>query len=590
MKLGVRGKLFVVSLLVMLPVGLASGLYLEHALRTSLEDRIESELTIIANSGTDLLEVADPEPTIAAIDPIADRLGASTEARVTVIAENGVVLGDSTLPPERVAELENHGHRPEVEEAVRRARGSSRRFSTTIRTDMLYVAVPYRTKAHAGVVRVSTPLAQVDEAVGHLRILLLFGALLGLAVAVFMSGLASHFAWRAIGELVDSARSIASGGKGRVPVSSTDELGRLAGSFNQVIAELERTVADLVAERDHLETILDDMTEGVLALDEHQRILRANRAARELLGISPAAGQALLEAVRAPALADLVARADTRAFCEFSLGDKRTLGARAAPLRTSGGCVVVLHDVTEMRRLEAVRRDFVANVSHELRTPVAVIRANAETLLGGALDDPKHARAFLDAVHRNAERLSRIIADLLDLSRMEAGEYELQLGPTSLEPIVRHAVESVAEPAQGKGIRVEIEVPKDLQAEADPQALEHVLTNLLENAVKYTPAAGRVVVRGRSSDGGVHIEVEDDGPGVEPRHRTRIFERFYRVDPGRSREVGGTGLGLSIVKHLANAMGGTVGFESATPKGSIFWVRIRPAVTSLSPEEVTTDA
>jgi two-component system phosphate regulon sensor histidine kinase PhoR len=579
-KLGVRGKLFFVSLIVMLPVGLASGFYLEGALKRSLEERTQDEITTLAFSARDLLEITRPAHTIEALDPIADRLGASMQARVTLIAEDGTVLGDSTLTPEGVAQVDNHAQRPEVARALREKIGASRRHSTTVDTDMLYVGVAFDTGEHRGVVRTSKPLSQVEDAVNGLRLLLVFGALVGMVVAVFMSGLASHLAGRAVAELVESARSIASGSKGRIPVTSTDELGRLAGSFNQVIGVLEATVAQLGAERDHLETILDDMTEGVLALDEKQQIARANRAACELLGIESPDGKPLLELVRAPALADLVARADTRVEAELELPGHRTVAARAAPLRISGGCVVVLHDVSEMRRLEAVRRDFVANVSHELRTPVAVIRANSETLLGGALEDPQHARGFLDGVHRNAERLSRIIADLLDLSRMEAGEYEIQLAATDVEQTVRHAVENVAVPAQSKNISLAVEVPKGMAAEADAQALDHVLSNLLDNAVKYTHAGGRVIIRALAVNEDVRIEVEDDGPGVEPRHRNRIFERFYRVDPGRSREVGGTGLGLSIVKHLMNAMDGSAGFTPATPKGSIFWIRIPRARTT----------
>jgi two-component system phosphate regulon sensor histidine kinase PhoR len=237
---------------------------------------------------------------------------------------------------------------------------------------------------------------------------------------------------------------------------------------------------------------------------------------------------------------------------------------------------LVLHDVTEMRRLEAVRRDFVANVSHELRTPVSVIRANAETLLDGALEDEKRARTFLDALVRNADRLSRILADLLDLSRLEAGRYALDLEPIALSPAVEKVVELVETRAKEKSIAVAIDVAPELAAHADARAFEQVLLNLIDNAVKYTPASGHILVSARRVEELIRVEVTDDGPGIEPRHRARLFERFYRVDPGRSRDVGGTGLGLAIVKHLVESMGGRVGMEPAAgaPHGSTFWVTL----------------
>jgi two-component system phosphate regulon sensor histidine kinase PhoR len=245
--------------------------------------------------------------------------------------------------------------------------------------------------------------------------------------------------------------------------------------------------------------------------------------------------------------------------------------ARATSLRGRGGVVVVMHDVTELRRLETVRRDFVANVSHELRTPVSVIRANAETLLDGGLEDAGRARGFVESLLRHAERLSGLVSDLLDIARIEAGRVNLDPKPLQLADVILRAAQTVEPNAQRKSIAVRSEVLPDLTIVADVRALEHVVLNLLDNAVKYTPAGGHVVVRARTEGRTVRVEVRDDGPGIEPRHRARIFERFYRVDPGRSRDMGGTGLGLSIVKNLTESMGGRVGVEPASPRGSIFW-------------------
>ncbi|WP_181197835.1 sensor histidine kinase [Enhygromyxa salina] len=228
----------------------------------------------------------------------------------------------------------------------------------------------------------------------------------------------------------------------------------------------------------------------------------------------------------------------------------------------------------EIRRLETVRRDFVANVSHELRTPVSIIQANAETLLLGGLDEPATARRFLDAVRRNAERLGQLISDLLDISRIEAGRYEIELEPLSLSSVARSVSCSVSETCRSRSVVFEVDIDPQLRVCADPRALEQVLVNLVENAVEYGPKGGTVELVAVEQDAAVRIEVRDEGPGIAPDHRSRVFERFYRVDPGRSRHMGGTGLGLAIVKNLSEAMGGEVGVEPRAPEGSCFWIRL----------------
>ncbi|MBC7792748.1 MAG: hypothetical protein H7Z43_03490, partial [Clostridia bacterium] len=312
-----------------------------------------------------------------------------------------------------------------------------------------------------------------------------------------------------------------------------------------------------------------------------ERITLVNTAALGLLRLaSPPIGRTLVEIVRAPALIELAsgARAATTSGTEFELrGPKpRRLMARATPLKNTGGLVIVLHDVTDLRRLETIRSDFVANVSHELRTPVSVIRANVETLLDGAMDDAEQARRFLEALSRSAERLSQLVADLLDISRIEAGAYQLEMSAVPVLPAMQRAVESITLAAQHKNLTVLADGDPHITALADARALDQVLMNLVDNAVKYTQQGGTIRVRAKTIEEGVRIEVCDDGPGIEPRHRARVFERFYRVDEGRSRAMGGTGLGLAIVKHLMEAMRGQVGVDGGSPRGSIFWVELHP--------------
>jgi two-component system phosphate regulon sensor histidine kinase PhoR len=244
--------------------------------------------------------------------------------------------------------------------------------------------------------------------------------------------------------------------------------------------------------------------------------------------------------------------------------------------------VLLLEDVTAMRRLETVRRDFVANVSHELRTPVAVIRANAETLIAGAKDDPQMGPKLIDGLHRNAERLARILADLLDLSRLDAGQYRLEVAPVTVRSVTEQSLSAVETPAQKRGVTVEVSVPETLSVKADAKALDQILVNLIDNAVKYTKPEGHVWVEAKELGDKVRIEVRDDGPGIADKHRERVFERFYRADPSRSRDAGGTGLGLSIVKHLVESMGGAVGVEPNAPSGSIFWLQLPRATQQAS--------
>ncbi len=325
-----------------------------------------------------------------------------------------------------------------------------------------------------------------------------------------------------------------------------------------------------------------------MALDKQGRVTLSNLAALRMLGWKQTpTGATLLESIRQPALHDLAmqvsAGESVREEVEVELRDGNRLLARAARLSSEeGGAVLVMRDVTSLRRLENTRRDFVANVSHELRTPVSTIRATAETLLGGALDDKEHATKFLQALLRNAERLSRIISDLLDLSRIEAEEYRIELQGVNVRNAVQRVSEVVESIAKDKGIAVVNSVPPDLRVMADEKAIEHVLLNLLDNAVKYTPSAGHVSVRASSVLGKTRIEVIDDGPGIEPKYRARVFERFYRLDPGRSRDLGGTGLGLSIVRNLMTRMGGKVGVEGAEPRGSLFWLELPSAERSSS--------
>lgn len=577
--MGVRFKLFIVSLsLILLVIGV-SGLYLERELRSWYEDRTEIVMTTQARTVREAVrELGWPAPD-RDLQSFARRLGEASSARVTLIRPDGTVVADSELDAAGLATAENHADRPEIRAAFEGGRGSARRLSATLDERMQYVALPLPQGPNPElVVRVAMPLDAVSGAIGRLQWFMVLAGLLGLVMAIGLSLAASYLMSRALRRLVDNARSLSAGHQSRIDIGSTDELGRLAGSFNRLYDELQRTLATLATERRRFETVLQSMSEAVLVLDGERRVTMVNPAVLELLRLpeSPV-GRSLRDAVGMPDLETLARQGlEGAASGEFAItgAPPRRVLARAMPLRESGGTVIAMHDVTEMRRLETIRKDFVANVSHELRTPVSIIRANAETLLDGALDDPERARSFVEALHRNSERLSRIISDLLDLSRVEAGRFQFEMGPVAMDHAVERAAEAVESKADERNVALELSVPPGLKAFADPKALDQVLLNLLDNSIKYTTEGGHVAVRVEERGGQVRIEVQDDGPGIKPEHRARIFERFYRIDPGRSRDMGGTGLGLAIVKHFVESMRGHVGIDPAFPRGSIFWVTL----------------
>ncbi len=579
MRVGIRLKLFSLSLLLILLVIAVSGGIVQVRLTSWLDQRLESELLVQARLAAGIVSRLPGPLDVIRADSTADALAELVAARVTLILADGTIIGDSDLDLAGVRAIENHRDRPEIRQAQETGIGVSRRYSATIGTRMLYIAVPLQRPDRPGTVRLALPLTEVLLLRHRLRDFLLLAGLIGVGLAILLSGMAAELVSRTLRRVAETSEAIVRGGtRRRIAAYTSDEIGGLAGSVNEIADRLEQTVETLARERNRFEAVLESMSEAVLALDPGLHVTLVNAGALKLLGlVEVPIGRSLVETIRAPAVQELVGRAlaGEPGSGEFEVGADRPVRvlARATPLRITGGVVLVLHDVTELRRLERIRRDFVANVSHELRTPVSIIRANAETLIDDASDDPVRSRRFLDAILRNAERLSGLVADLLDISKIEAGEYRPRPAPITVGTAVRRAAGSVGPAAESRQQSIRVIMEGEPVALADAQALDQVLLNLLENAVRYAPPGSHIEIRVESGSI-LRIEVADDGPGIEPRHRERLFERFYRVDEGRSRERGGTGLGLSIVKHLTEAMGGRVGYLPASPHGSIFWITL----------------
>ncbi len=559
---------------------LVAGFFLYRAIGQHLTENAAAELETKARLVQDLLRA---EPDLAPVaDQDADRMGRDLSVRVTVIASGGKVLGDTNLNGEALAAIENHAGRPEIAEAFRTGKGQSIRYSTTLGENLLYVARRIDPGDPArGVVRLALPLTEVRRAQEDLRLPLFFAALLSIVAAVLLGWGAARRPARRLEEMSRAASEIAQGRTGsRVRAGGSDEIGRLAGSLNRMAEELERRLALLEREQGQLRSVLDGMVEGVLLTDAGGTILLANRAFERIFDARPpVAGRRPLEVARIPALQEILEEAReagfpfTREIAPWGTLEK-TIRASMVPLQEGGrfaGTVAVFHDVTELKRLENVRREFVANVSHELRTPLTAIRGYAETLRDGALKDPAKALEFVRVIHRHAERLQALIEDLLDLSQVEQGSSRLSLGPVALREVVSQ-VEAVIRPlAEEKLQTLTFVLPEDLPFPwADRDRLAQVLINLLDNAVKFTPEGGRVSFAAAPEGGRILLTVSDTGIGIPPSEIGRVFERFYRVDRSRDRREGGTGLGLAIAKHLTLAMGGTLEVESPPGQGAIF--------------------
>ncbi len=499
--------------------------------------------------------------------------------RVTLIDATGRVRGDTEFERDALPRLENHAGRPEVRAALSGGVGRDTRLSVSTNARQLYVAVPAGTSGLA-VVRVSATLASVDASVHGIQRVVAGSGLAMLAAAALLAWLLARTLARQLVEIAGAAREIAAGRAARFPDVRVPELARHVDALRAMHAELEGRFAALRREREESRTLLEALTDGVLAADQRGTIVSCNAAARRLLGFGPGESlpplPELFHDQRHRALVRDVLGGRAVEWRELQLGD-RTVLVSGRPL-PDGGTLLVLNDVTDVRRLEAVRRDFVANVSHELKTPLTAIAGYAETLAAETEAGSQAAR-FAETIRQNARRMQQLVDDLLDLSRIESGGWEPRRSVVELEAAARDAWTPFAERAAAAGVQFEAAVPPDAHAlVVDPDALRQVLTNLFDNALRHTPRGGRIRVAAAVTKDGIALSVTDTGSGIPAEHLPRIFERFYRVDPGRARHHGGTGLGLAIVKHLVEAHGGRVEAESALGRGTTIRLHF-PAVT-----------
>jgi two-component system phosphate regulon sensor histidine kinase PhoR len=516
---------------------------------------------------------------------------ARSGVRVTVIDGDGRVLAETARDPET---LENHLNRPEVQQALSTGTGESVRHSKTVDQDLVYRAVLYQPPGSAPLIlRMAIPLGEIDSSLAELRGKLLLASLVILAIGTMASlGFSRMFAAR-VERLKIFSRRVAEGDfRPLLAEEPRDELADLGEALNETARQLDLEIRLLSGERNRSSAILRSMVEGVAVIDAQERLVFCNRAFSEILNLDAASveGRPLIELVRISELLELIRRAlqgEEGLQSDIAMGfvQQRNFVMTAAPVKAleataaSGatasekpsGAVVVLHDVTELRRLERVRQDFVANVSHEFKTPLTAIQGFAETLLAGALDDPHNNRRFLEIIREHAARLARLTDDLLKLARIEAGKLEIEFSHVGLTELMEGCAETTLLKANRKQITLEIDIPPGMPAlRGDSSLLRDVLQNLLDNAIQYTPPGGRIHVNVASGAREAVITVADTGIGIPVTEQERIFERFFRLDAARSREAGGTGLGLSIAKHIVEAHGGRLWVESTVGSGSKF--------------------
>lgn len=583
-------QLFPAYLIIVLLALLAVTWYVSQAWRHAFLEQTAADLKIRADLVIPQFQARLSPLQAEAVDRLCKELGQRSATRLTVILPSGRVVGDSSQNPAR---MDNHADRPEFQPAIKGGIGVSTRLSFTEETPMMYVAAPVMDQGRVtAVVRASLTVAFIDRVLNAMYVKIALGGMGAALLAALLSLWMARRLSAPLKEMQQAAQRFAQGDlRVKVPVPPSDELASLAEALNYMAAQLDQRLRTVIRQRQEQEAVLASMVEGVLAVDHQERLITLNQAGGRLLGVDP-------EAVRERFLPEVVRHSDLQNFVTRALASPRQVDGEVV-LRDSGrdrllqlrgttlrdlqgkafGALIVINDVTRLRRLEQARRDFAANVSHELKTPITSIKGFVETLLAGAMQEPENARSFLQIIAKHADRLNEIIDDLLSLSRIEqdSEQGKIALATGGLKEVLDNAIQSCRERAAAKDIEIDLTCPDDLAAAINAPLLLQAVVNLIDNAVKYSPAARPVQVEASRDTGEVVIQVRDQGPGIAPEHLPRLFERFYRVDPGRSRKVGGTGLGLAIVKHIAQAHGGYVTLKSAPGKGSAFLIHLPQA-------------
>ena len=568
----IQWRITVSFILVTLIIMAILGVYLVNSSRNSqldnLRSQLENEAAITAEACLPSLLNADES---ANLDSLAKKLGAEIETRITIVALNGTVLGDSEEDPHT---MENHGDRPEIVDALATGVGESTRYSATLGQRMLYVAVPISYQDEIlGVARVSLPLTTVEDLERRVTLIIVIAMAIAMALVVLAAWVTSRITTRPIRKLTAASKRIASGELGqKLAIEARDEVGELTHAFNEMSAKTKELVEMISEDRTRLATILDNMTDGVIMVDTEGNVSLANKAAEKLFGIKEAKNEPLIEAVRDHEVDELLRlclrTAQTQATQYESSVSKGYLRVVAIPIAHTG-VLLLFQDLTELTSLQTTRRELIGNISHEFRTPLAGIKAMVETLTGGAMDDKVAAKDFLTRIDSEVDRLTQLVEELTELSRIETGKAELKKEPIDLNKLVEEVIAQLSPQAERQQLSISREFATNLPSVlADKDRVRQVITNLVHNAIKFTPAGGRITITSRALEGSVVVHIADTGIGIPEEDLPRVFERFYKGD--KARAGGGTGMGLAIAKHVIQAHGGSIWVRSEEGEGSTF--------------------
>lgn len=573
-------KLFLTYVLVVFICLGVVGIFTSISLKKFYQHRIANELETSAVLVKDILKESIKTQNIQSL---VLELSRQIEARITLVDAKGNVLSDSDENP---AKMENHKNRPEIKIALTGKTGQSIRFSHTIKINMMYVAIPVKEKDEvSGVVRLALPLTEIKEKLSSIYKIIIYSLLIGGLISLALGAWVGRSFSAPLAEMKSLAQKIVHGDfTHRITIKSKDEIGQLAESLTEMSEQLEKKIETVTEDKNKMEAILSSMQEGVIVLDKSENILLFNSSLFKM--IEPRSENCIGKPYW-----EVISNNDINSILKQTLQKKDSLSglvlllypeARVIQIRTAPihddhggllGIVGVFHDITNLKKLEKARSEFISNVSHELKTPITSILGFVETLKNGAVDDLEKRDEFLSIILSQSQRLVNLLNDILSLSRIEFREIQMNLQPVSIKEILESIQASYRNKIESKKQSLQLHVSSRLPSVlSDPEMVAQAFSNLIDNAIKFTPERGQIVVRAQETDGFIQVDVSDTGIGMAEEHLSRIFERFYRVDSARSREMGGTGLGLAIVKHIIQALKGRIAVKSQIGKGSTFSV------------------
>ncbi len=580
MKINIHHKITLFFIFINAVIFLGIFIYLNNNLKSLTYNRIKENLHKQTSLVKSLLDENIIKNTSQKdFDKFADDIGENLKLRVTIIDINGKVLGDSDLSTMEILKVENHLHRPEIEQVMASGTGESTRFSATVNKDMLYIALLSNKNI---VVRLSVPLSEIESLSSELKKILVVSFVIAFIFGIFISYMLSNFLIKPIKDVSAVAKLIANGDfSKKILIKTNDEIEELAKAFNYMSEQIKLRIDEAISSTTKLEAVLLSMSEGVMAVDITGKIILINQALKNFLQINEEIkGKRPIEAIRRMEIQNIVdevlnsSRSIKSQEITIFSPDEKILLLYAAPIiyeKNLNGVVLIFHDITNLRHLENIRKDFAANVSHELRTPITNIKGYSETLLDGALEDKENAKEFLKIIHSNSERLAQLIDDILSLSAIESGKMKINFQSCNIKLIISKAISMMDKNAKEKSIEIKTNIEANVSnILADENLIAQIMINLIDNAIKYNNIGGKITISAYDEDKFVRINVFDTGIGIPDEDIPRIFERFYRVDKARSKESDGTGLGLAIVKHLIILHGGEITVKSIKEEGSTF--------------------